>query len=161
MIVIGIDPGTIESAWVKYETETQLIYCAHKWKNDAVRGILHGLHAGDIDVIGCEKVMCYGMPAGESLFETVYWTGIFRESAEGIEFLRIPRKTVCAELCGSARAKDGNIRQALIDLFPATGGGKCPQIGTKGHPGPLYGISGDCWSALAVAITVGRRCNGF
>jgi len=56
-------------------------------------------------------------------------------------------------LCGVMKAKDGNIRQALIDRFPATGGGKIPQIGTKAKPGPLYGFSRDKWAALAVAVT--------
>ncbi|MBV8782506.1 MAG: hypothetical protein JO353_14005, partial [Phycisphaerae bacterium] len=48
------------------------------------------------------------------------------------------------------RAKDGNIRQALIDRFGPT---KERAIGKKKSPGPLYGMSGDCWSALAVAVT--------
>jgi hypothetical protein len=41
------------------------------------------------------------------------------------------------------RAKDANIRQALIDKLGA--------VGTKKAPGPLYGISGHLWAALAVA----------
>jgi hypothetical protein len=59
------------------------------------------------------------------------------------------RATVKAHLCRSAKAKDSNVRQALIDLF----GGKENAIGTKKTPGPLYGISGDVWAALAVAVT--------
>jgi len=56
-------------------------------------------------------------------------------------------------LCKNNRAKDANIRQALLDRFPATGGGKAPQIGTKKQPGPLYGVTSHLWSALAVAVT--------
>ena len=52
-------------------------------------------------------------------------------------------------LCGNMRARDGNIRQALLDRF----GGKDRAIGRKGSYGPLHGISGDCWSALAVGVT--------
>ena len=48
-------------------------------------------------------------------------------------------------VCGSARAKDANIRQAIIDRC----GG--PESIKKG--GPLYKVSGDVWSALAVALT--------
>jgi len=51
-------------------------------------------------------------------------------------------------LCGSARAKDTNIRQALIDRY-----GGSAAIGKKAAPGPLYGVSKDVWSALAVAVT--------
>jgi hypothetical protein len=42
------------------------------------------------------------------------------------------------------RAKDANIRQALLDLIG-------PQ-GTKAQPGPTYGIKSHTWAALAVAV---------
>ena len=61
---------------------------------------------------------------------------------------------VMVHLCHDSRAKDTNIRQALLDLFPRAGGGATPQVGTKGKPGPLYGVSSHAWPALAVAITV-------
>ena len=55
-------------------------------------------------------------------------------------------------LCGSARAKDANVRQAIIDRFAGVGG-KAVAVGTKKNPGPLYGISNHKWSALALCIT--------
>ena len=60
------------------------------------------------------------------------------------------RHEVKLHLCGSARAKDANVRQALIDRF---GPGKELAIGRKAAPGPLYGMTGDCWAALGVAVT--------
>jgi hypothetical protein len=42
------------------------------------------------------------------------------------------------------RAKDSNIRQALIDRFG--------EPGTKKVPGLLYGIKKDEWSALALGV---------
>jgi hypothetical protein len=61
-------------------------------------------------------------------------------------------------LCGTNKAKDANVRQALLDMFPRTGGGAVPQVGTKKEPGPLYGISTHAWPALGVAITaLGRE----
>jgi len=53
-------------------------------------------------------------------------------------------------LTQTRRAKDANIRQALIDRY---GPGKALAVGLKATPGPLYGLTGDCWSALAVAVT--------
>lgn len=47
-----------------------------------------------------------------------------------------------------------DVRKALLDLFPRTGGGATPQVGTKAKPGPLYGISTHAWAALGVAVTV-------
>jgi len=43
------------------------------------------------------------------------------------------------------KAKDTNIRQALIDMIG-------PQ-GKKSCPGPTFGMSSHTWAALAVAIT--------
>lgn len=60
----------------------------------------------------------------------------------------LPRRAVKLALCGDSRAKDANIRQALIDRF-----GGSAAIGRKAAPGPLYGISRDVWSALAIAVT--------
>jgi len=48
------------------------------------------------------------------------------------------------------RAKDANIRQALIDRY---GPGKDKAIGQKKTPGPLYGFKSHEWAALAVAVT--------
>ncbi len=48
-------------------------------------------------------------------------------------------------LCNHPRAKDPNIRQALIDRFGAPG--------TKKNQGATYGLAGDMWSALGVAVT--------
>jgi hypothetical protein len=60
----------------------------------------------------------------------------------------LPRRAVKLALCGDSRAKDANIRQALIDRF-----GGSAAIGRKANPGPLYGISPDVRSALAIAVT--------
>jgi hypothetical protein len=88
-------------------------------------------------------IASYGMAVGSSIFETCVWIGRF------IEVARTPvrlcyRKDVKMHLCGSMRAKDGNIRQRLIDIFG-------PQ-GTKKQPGKTYGIKSHTWAALAVAV---------
>ena len=107
----------------------------------------------EIEYMVIEGVASYGMAVGMSVFDTVEWIGRFRE-AFGFDFThKVYRKDVKLFLCGSPRAKDANIRQRIIDIFPATGGGKRPQIGTKKEPGPLYGMSKHAWSALAVGLT--------
>lgn len=108
--------------------------------------------------LAIEMVACYGMPVGESTFETCVWIGRFIE-AYGGDHVKVYRKkkaeceSVTMHLCKSSRAKDSNIRQAIIDRYEPTGGGKIPQIGTRAQPGPLYGIKSHLWSALAVGIT--------
>ena len=61
----------------------------------------------------------------------------------------IKRQTTKAVLCGTARAKDPNVHQALIDMY---GGSMKAAKGTKKAPGPLYGVKSHIWSALAVAV---------
>lgn len=101
-----------------------------------------------------EMIASYGMPAGASLFETCVWIGRFWQVAveTGWTCQKVYRKDVKLWLCGTNRAKDSNVRQALLDKFPRTGGGKTPQVGTKKQPGPLFGFAGDMWAALAVAM---------
>ena len=40
-----------------------------------------------------------------------------------------------------------------MDMFPKTGGGSNPSVGTSKQPGVLYGITTHKWAALAVAVT--------
>lgn len=159
MRIIAIDPGNERSAMMLYGSNDKAITLAGIYENEDVRRRLrddrdreYGTHA---QVLVVEMIASYGMPVGKEVFDTCLWIGRFCEAWEDathrVEL--IYRKDVKMHLCVSMQAKDSNIRQALIDKFPATGGGKCPQIGTKKEPGPLYGISGDEWSALAVAIT--------
>lgn len=60
----------------------------------------------------------------------------------------IYRRDIKIHLCGTVKAKDGNIRQALIDKHGAPG--------TKKSKGPTYGVSGHLWAALAVADYASR-----
>ncbi len=103
------------------------------------------------DALAIEMVESFGMAVGREVFQTCVWTGRFIETwnIKGFPWNPVTRKQVKMHLCNSMRAKDANIRAALIDKF----GGKDAAIGRKKTPGPLFGISADVWSALAVGIT--------
>lgn len=102
-------------------------------------------------VLVLEKIEAMGMAVGAEVFETVFWTGRFAQTWKG-PWDRVTRRQVKLHLCGHMRAKDPNVRQALIDRF-SEGRGKEMAIGRAKQPGPLFGVAGDQWSALAVAIT--------
>jgi len=148
VIVIAVDPGPTESAWLVYNRKTGGIRAFAKVPNEKLVELLRSGLADDIEAVVLESVESFGMPVGRDVFETVYWSGIFAEAVHPLPVYRIGRKAVKLALCGSARAKDPNIRAALIDRY----GGQDVAIGRKAHPGQLYGISGDVWSALAVAV---------
>lgn len=144
--VLAIDPGPTQSAFVVYESGSRCVVWFGKCGNDQ---LLDMLHKGAIEVaassVVIEKVESFGMAVGAEVFETVYWSGRFAEAAYPTPVDRIGRKAVKLALCGNVRAKDANIRQALIDRF---GGPSCTKKG-----GELHGVSKDVWSALAVAVT--------
>jgi len=163
MIILAIDPGTTHSAYVLYDSDTMYVLDKGKLDNVQLRSKLcrHYNREGAAwraDEVAIEMIASYGMPVGKDVFETCVWIGRFEE----IVFRKCPvhkvyRKDVKMHLCGTTKAKDGNIRQALIDRFEPSGGGATPQIGIKSNPGPLYGFAKDMWAALGVAITYAER----
>lgn len=147
MRILAIDPGTTESGWVNY--------CDGRLHGSGVMSNADLLrHIGEADwanLLAIEMVASYGMPVGAEVFETCVWIGRFQQAWRDPGAARfVYRKDVKMHLCGSARAKDANIRQALIDIY---GPGKEKAIGKKASPGPLFGVTSHAWPALAVAVT--------
>lgn len=157
MRFLAIDPGPTESAYVVYDSVPHI---PRVWEKVANEDMLVKLDTTVAAVLAIEMVASYGMAVGATVFETCVWAGRFIErwnthlapvtrNPFGLQPTRVYRKDVKMHLCGSMRAKDANIRQALIDRY----GGKEAAIGKRASPGPLYGMAGDCWAALGVAIT--------
>jgi hypothetical protein len=154
-MILAIDPGTTQSGFVLFDPKTQQPHEFGKIPNEEViRGIAEGRWAPDL--LAVEMIQSYGMPIGRETMETILWLGEMIHAwrrMTGERAVLVYRKNVCSYLCRNGKASDANIRQALIDRYPPTGGGKLPQVGIKSAPGPLYGFSGDAWQALAVAFT--------
>jgi hypothetical protein len=153
MRILAIDPGPEESAWLIYDSfGLRPIAQSGIEENDRLLSRLQEEGAGrnySQNPLVIEMIASYGMPVGKEVFETCVWIGRFIE-AWPCFCQRFYRNDIKMHLCGSVRAKDANVRQALIDRF---GPGKDKAIGTKKAPGPLYGLKKDLWSALAVAVT--------
>lgn len=152
MRILAIDPGNEMSAWCELENGKP-----RRWDKVANDVLLRSFRK-DIDavwqpeIVAIEMIASYGMAVGREVFDTCLWIGRFDEAwrNRGGTVRLVYRKDVKMHLCGNNSAKDANIRQAIIDHF---GPGKDRAIGLKKAPGPLYGIAGDEWSALAVAMT--------
>ena len=154
MRVLAIDPGNEKSAYALFETNSSKLIEFGKLENAHVLGLVGHRHSLASHCV-IEMVASYGMAVGREVFETVFWIGRFAERWEGDRMTSTPahrmfRLQVKQHLCHDSRAKDGNIRAALIDRF---GPGKDRAIGRKATPGPLFGVSSDVWSALAIAVT--------
>ncbi len=141
MNVFAIDPGPEKSAFVTWDG-SKITRMGHV-ENDRLLGIL-GVQANFGCVFVCERIASYGMAVGKEVFETCFWTGRFIERVNGCLAL-VERLKVKMHLCHDSRAKDSNIRRALIDRLGAPG--------TKKNPGVTYGVHKDIWAALALAVT--------
>jgi hypothetical protein len=142
--IFAIDPGNEKSAFVEWDGEQ--IHRAATVGNSDLINLIYGSISSH-GPMAIEMIAGYGMPVGKEVFETVYWIGRFCEAwKERVD--RVFRKDVKLHLCGSTRAKDSNIIQALKDRF-----GDKP---TKKNPNPVYGefkLKKDEWQAFALAVT--------
>lgn len=139
--ILAIDPGPEKSAFVLWDGS---VICAEEISNSALMARVESGGLPDC-LAAIEMVACFGMPVGREVFETCLFIGELKREFyhQGKTTRLVYRKDVKMHLCQSMRAKDGNIRAALIDKHGAPG--------TKANKGKTYGISGHLWAALAVA----------
>lgn len=153
MTLLAIDPGPEVSGAVVLNEYTDPPTVWNVWPEIPTYRLLGADQAPTADHLAIEMVASYGMPVGATVFDTCVWIGRIAERFGWNNTTLVYRKAVKLHLCNSLSAKDANIRQAILDLYPRTGGGKTPQIGTKKEPGPLYGVEKHAWAALGVGIT--------
>lgn len=142
-MILGIDPGPNQTAFA--------LWCGDRLglfnilpNEEFISWIRVQSAMGSIPAI--EMIQSFGMPVGKEIFETVLLIGRVIEiyDCQGLKTNLVYRKDIKLHFCGTNRAKDSNIRQALIDRFGSPG--------TKKNMGILYGVKKDIWSALAVAV---------
>jgi len=149
-VILAIDPGTEESGWCLYHPEGAVLGSGVK-PNDIMLMEIRSAYA---DELAIEMIASYGMAVGREVFETVWWIGRFTQAWHRPDSVRrVYRRDVKLHLCGTSKAKDANVRVALIDLF----GGKEKAVGRKASPGPLYGVKSHAWPALGVAVTAAHQ----
>ena len=176
MKILGIDPGNVETAYCFLDTSLkQPVVGFDKLKNEEVIKIVEeSIIDPGLDVVFIEMIASYGMPVGKTVFDTCVFIGeLVRLCKEyNQECYLITRNAIKIEICKSMKAKDSNIRQALIDIYggiEATKKIKCIKCKGKGtfkkaicplcqgknsiKIGQLHGMAKDEWSALAVATT--------
>ena len=151
MKILAIDPGPTESAYCVIDGDTYKPIEFGKVDNQTLLSLIKiysdYTYAELPLTLLIEMIASYGMPVGKEVFDTCVWIGRFIERGldkfDNIEY--VYRKDVKINLCNSLKAKDSNIRCALIDRFGI--------VGIKKNPGWFYGFKGDIWSAYAIGVT--------
>ena len=141
-MILAIDPGNEYSAYCLMDKETYKPIEFDKIDNDLM---LLKIKELNYDKIIIEMIASYGMAVGKSVFDTCVWIGRFIQAKKCLNYEYIYRKEEKINICNSMKAKDSNIRQALIDRFG--------EVGTKKNKGFFYGFKKDIWSAFAVGCT--------
>ena len=144
-MIFAVDPGNTYSAYVVLDEHLKPVQFG-KVENCELLGIID--NSGQYENFVIEMIASYGMAVGAEVFDTCIWIGRFLEAAKEAGFHtlnRVYRKDEKMNLCGTMKAKDANIRQALIDRFGV--------VGTKKEPGWFYGFKSDIWAAYAVGVT--------
>lgn len=155
--ILAIDPGTDVSGYCVLGSGR--VISAGVIPNGELLDLIRRRYwSANPSELAIEMVASYGMAVGREVFETCVWIGRFQQAWHDPDAVRlIFRAAVKLHICGTANAKDANVRQALLDMFPRTGGGARPQIGTRKRPGPLFGVSSHAWQALGVAVVAAHQ----
>ena len=150
MKILALDVGTTESGFCLMDEQTYFPYRFGKIENEKLIDIVK---TEDYGKLAIEAFASYGMAIGQSTIKSIEWNGRFIQLAVNRDIPVFPvfRKEEKINICGTMKAKDANIRQALIDRFAKHDfkNGK----GTKKEPDWFYGFSKDSWAAYAVGVT--------
>lgn len=150
MKILAIDPGNVESAYVIWDG----INVIDKGKVENNKLLDFFKHNRNVDRVFIEMLASYGMPVGETVFETCVWVGRFMQvfADKYILCTKVYRIKIKNHICHSSKAKDSNIIQALVDRFGNPNKHGKYGKGTKNNQGFFYGFSKDIWQAFAVAV---------
>lgn len=150
--ILAIDPGNTHSGYALIEPGTCRPIQVGKIGNDEILVLIR--HTS-YDQLSIEMIASYGMAVGKEVFDTCVWIGRFAQLhddrvAEYADRTLVYRRDVKLHHCHTAKAKDSNITQALIDRFAY--GQPNRGKGTKAEPGWFYGFNADIWQAYALAV---------
>lgn len=161
-MILAIDPANEYSAFILVKNDLSKVVDKGKIPNKDLQEYIHDAFTDgdDIEHVVIEGIQSFGMPVGQTTFETCYFIGRLQEQLERFDIVPtlIYRKDEKMALCHSMKATDATIRQALIDLFAPNTPNKGK--GTKKEPGYFYGFKADVWSAMAIAYTYHEKYIG-
>ena len=148
MSYIAIDPGPAVSGFVR--SVHGGIIEAGTFENKHILAMIR--HE---EIVIVEWLQCYGAAIGQSVLRTAHMCGRIQERCRNTnsQYHEMTRPEVLRQLVGKTRGITKAVaKRATMDLYPATGGGKTPEVGIKDKHGPLWKMkgSGHAWDALSL-----------
>jgi hypothetical protein len=144
-LILAIDPGNIETAYVVWNPEKQEIKYKGKVNNAYMVSFLKRNHAA-FDIILIEMIASYGMAVGREVFDTCRFVGELEAYCKifDAKYRLVYRKDVKMHHCGTMKSNDSAIRQQMILKYG--------EPGTEKKPGKItHGLKADMWQAFAIA----------
>lgn len=150
--IVGIDTGTNQTAMClcRY-SDLKPIEHIKVDNKDAEFVLKTWLCQSKLTIVAIEMLENHGMPIGQTTIQTIVEIGRIQYICEAhfIPWMLVKRSEEKMTICQSVKAKDSNIRQALMDMYGTKG--------TKKNKGWFYGFKADEWQAYAVAHTARER----
>ena len=151
--IMGCDPGPTHCAFVLIRSPAMPMpkavaailgawYVPNREINLVLSFVVREFSSMKLDAFAYESCGSQGSVPGESTFETAAMGGEARSvlrSHVNATYSFSPDRWRYA-LCGRGNAKDKDVAEGLRALFPASGGGADPTMGTKAQPGPLWAL---------------------
>ncbi len=139
--VLGVDPGSAQSAFVVFDPKKQAIVEMGILSNDELLVMLR-IYDPRIAVFAIETVASFGFSVGKEIFDTCIMVGRCIEAVRHHRYTVYPvtRKRVVVHHTGKSTGGDKEVRAAMIARF-----------------GNETGCKYDLWSSLAIASYVADR----
>lgn len=145
MKILGLDPGSSESAFVIWDTELEEILNHSIPNNYLLEKLLEEeklVNQGDVVIIEMFQNFGKKANAGASIFYSCIFIGKVLKICERLKVktVLIPRKTIVSHHTRTVTSSDSTVRRVMLQKFPK---------GTAKKPGVSYGLKEDEWQALA------------
>lgn len=145
MTILGIDPGTTESAYCLIDNSYRVL-AAEKLSNGLLCRVISELMPS---VVAIEEIQSYGNVFGKSTIATCYAIGRFQQKCDdlGLSPYLYARPVYAKAICGCSKINDSVVRGALDQRFGRPG----VEAYRKGEALELLRGCSDKRSAFAVA----------
>lgn len=158
-MILALDPGTTKTAHLTLEPHTNSILGKGILPNTDLRSLLYAWNNDPrYSVLAIEGMQSFGANIGRTVLDTCVWIGRFLEASKGRQVWPVFRPQVLIHHTGKMKGGDGAIRTAMIHRY-GNSRSKLLQKGTsiRDKTCPLFGVTADVWSALAIASYVSDK----